>query len=59
MIDSTRKLLDLINQGKTASEISSEMGISNRQLFNRLTMIRNKGFDFDRKYYDTGDIIYE
>lgn len=58
MIDSTRKLLNLINQGKTASEISSEMGISNRQLFNRLTMIRNKGFDFDRKYYDTGDIIY-
>lgn len=58
MTENTRKLLDLINQGKTASEISSEMGISCKTLFNYLTMIRNSGFDFDRKYYDTGDIIY-
>ena len=58
MSERTKKLIDLINQGKTANEISYEMGISNKMLFNYLTMLRNKGFDFDRKYYDTGDIIY-
>ena len=58
MSESTRKLIELINRGKTANEISNEMGISNKTLFNYLTMIRNKGFDFDRKYYDTGDIKY-
>ena len=58
MSENTRRLLELINEGKTASEISSAMGISSKTLFNYLTMIRNNGFDFDRKYYDNGEIIY-
>ena len=58
MSETTKKLLELISAGKTLNEISDLMGISHKRLFNYLTMIRNKGFDFDRKYYDTGDIIY-
>ena len=47
MSDSTRKLLQLISEGKTLNEISLSLGISHKQLFNYLTLIRNKGFDFD------------
>lgn len=58
MNETTKKLLELISQGKTVNQISDIMGISHKRLFNYLTMIRNKGFNFDRKYYDTGDIVY-
>lgn len=58
MNETTKKLLELISQGKTVNQISDTMGISHKRLFNYLTMIRNKGFNFDRKYYDTGDIVY-
>lgn len=58
MSENTKRLLELINQQKTINEISDILGISHKKIFNYLTMIRNKGFDFDRKYYDTGDIMY-
>lgn len=58
MTDLTKKLLKLISEGKTINEISEITGLSNRQLFNIITMIRTKGFEFDRKYYYNGDIIY-
>ena len=58
MTDSTLLLLKLINEGKTINEISEIMKISNKRIFNMLTMIRNKGFEFDRKYYSNGDIVY-
>lgn len=58
MKETTKEILKLINQGKTANEISDIMGISHKRLFNYLTMIRNKGFDFERKYYDNGEIVY-
>lgn len=58
MTDLTSQLLKLINEGKTLNEISEVMNISNKKIFNLLTMIRNKGFEFDRKYYYNGDIIY-
>ena len=58
MSEDVKRLLKLINEGKTVNQISSEMGISHKKLFNLLATIRNIGYDFDRKYYDTGDIIY-
>lgn len=58
MTDLTKKLLKLMSEGKTINEISEITGLSNRQLFNIITMIRTKGFEFDRKYYYNGDIVY-
>lgn len=57
--EKTKRLIQLINEGKTINEISNELELSQKQLFNYLTMIKNKGFDFYRKYYANGDIIYE
>lgn len=58
MSDLTIKLLNLIEEGKTSNEIANELNISNKQLYNYLTMIRNIGYDFERKYYYDGSIIY-
>ena len=58
MSDLTKELLKLIKEEKTINQISQTLNLSNKQIYNILTMIKNKGFDFERKYYDTGDIIY-
>ena len=34
------------------------MNISHKILYNRLTLLKNNGFNFERKYYYTGDIVY-
>lgn len=58
MNESTLKLLELLKQEKTANEIAKELKISNKQLFKRLLKLKNIGFDFKRKYYYNGDIVY-
>ena len=58
MSESTLKLIELIKHGKTANEMAQELNISSKQLFNRLLQLKNIGFDFQRKYYYNGDIVY-
>lgn len=58
MSESTLKLIELVKQQKTSNEIAQELNISNKQLFNRLLQLKNLGFDFKRKYYYSGDIVY-
>ena len=58
MKEQTIQLINLLEDGKTCNEISSILGISNRQLYTYLTNLRNKGFFYNRKYYANGDIIY-
>jgi len=58
MSDLTRELLKLIDEGKTINEISEKLNISNKRIYNILSLIRNKGFEFERKYYYNGDILY-
>ena len=58
MTDTTTLLLNLINEGKNITEISNTMKMSHKQIYNIITLIKNKGFDFERKYYYNGDIIY-
>lgn len=52
------KLLELINSEYTLDDISLVTGLSYRQIYNYLTILSNKGFEFERKYYSTGDILY-
>ena len=59
MTDLTKQLISLIYEGKTINEISEKMGLTNKQLFNIISTIGNKGFEFNRKYYYNGDIIYK
>ena len=59
MSEQTIKLIKLINEGKTCNEICHILNISNKQLYNNLTVLQNKGFHYRRKYYSNGAIKYE
>ena len=59
MSDTNQKILDMIISKKTANEICSETGLSNKQLFHRLNMLKIKGYNFSRKYYYNGNIVYK
>lgn len=58
MNDTTMKLLNLINEGKTVNEISEILKLSNKAIFCRLNMLRNAGYNFKRLYYSDGNIVY-
>lgn len=58
MNDTTMKLLNLINEGKTVNEISETLKLSNKAIFCRLNMLRNAGYNFKRLYYSDGNIVY-
>lgn len=58
MNDDTVLLLRMINEGRTLNEISSVLGLSNKQLFLRLSMLKNSGYLFDRHYSYDGNISY-
>lgn len=58
MSDQTVQLLKLLYEKKTCNEICSILNISNKQLYNNLTNLRNKGFFLKRKYFSNGDIVY-
>ena len=59
MKDQTKTLLSLLEEGKTCNEICEILHISNKQLYNNLTNIKNKGFLFSRSYSSKGDITYK
>lgn len=58
MSDIFVKLLDLIDRGYTFSDIVSELNISHKQLYKLFRNLNQLGIGFDKKYYDSGDIIY-
>ena len=58
MRDMSEKLFELIKQKLTIAEICKALSLSNRQIYNILRMMENKGFEFIRQYYDNGNIVY-
>lgn len=58
MSEKNVKLMELINEGKTCNEICHILNISNKQLFNTLTDLKNNGLFYRRKYYSNGSIVY-
>jgi len=58
MKNESNLLLKLISENKSLNEISSILGLSNKQLFTRLSMLRNSGYLFDREYSYNGEINY-
>ena len=59
MTDINKQLLFLINQDKPINEISNLLHLSHKQIYNRLKNLRMHGFEFNRKYFYTGDIKYQ
>lgn len=58
MSESTKKLLNLIDEGKSLNQICKELNKTPKQIFNHLTMLKNSGYLFNRNYYYSGDIHY-
>lgn len=58
MTNESIKLLNLIKENKTKNEICEELNINEKQLYIRLTNLKNKGFLLKRKYYSNGEFIY-
>ena len=54
----TELLLKLINENKSILEIEKTMNLSKRQLFQRMTMLKQSGYLIDKKYFLNGDIKY-
>ena len=52
-------IINLINKNASVNEICSITGLSHKQLFYRMSMLRIKGYDFTKKYYYNGDIVYK
>lgn len=55
---SNDKILNMIIQNKTIEEISKETGLSYKQLYRRITMLKNEGYNIKEKYYYSGDMSY-
>ena len=48
--DLSRQLVEFLGRGMSANDMANKLNISNRQLYNYLTMLRNSGFDFKKNY---------
>ena len=58
MTDRDKIIITRIKQNKTINEIASELGISNKQLYDRILALQNKGFVLTRNIIDNGNILY-
>ena len=58
MTESNKQILELIKLNASLNEISEITGLSNKQIFYRLNQLKNQGYSFQKKYYYTGDIVY-
>ena len=59
MTNTNQIILDLISKNASVNEITSITGLSAKQLFHRMNMLKIKGYDFKRKYYYNGDVCYD
>ena len=55
--ESSLRILELINSGYTINDIASDLNITHKQLYNRLNILKNQGFDFNRKYFINGQTL--
>ena len=54
----TEKLIELIKEHKSLKEIMMELNLSHKQVYNLFRIIANKGYEYSRKYFESGDIKY-
>ena len=51
-------ILNLKKENATVNDIREITRLSHKQLFYRINMLKIKGYDFKKKYYYSGDIVY-
>ena len=59
MTEINKQILELINKNISLNELIKLTGLSNKQLYHRLNVLKNQGFNIERKYYYNGDITYQ
>ena len=59
MTDINRRILELIAQNKSMREISSELGITEKQLYIRIKQLINYGYQLEPSYSYTADVYYQ
>ena len=58
MDEDNAKIIEMIKNGKSANEMASTLGISNKQLYIKLNRLKCYGINLDRFYHDNGNITY-
>ena len=46
-----QKLINLLYKRETCNTIAGRLGISNKQLYNKILVLSNKGFNLSKKYF--------
>lgn len=57
-MNTSETILYMIEKGATVNEICKYTGLTNKQLFYRLNLLKIKGYKFNTKYYSDGEIAY-
>ena len=58
MIDLNKRIIELIANGRTLNEISTQLNITHKQIYARLKTLQIHGFEFEREYHYNGNIKY-
>ena len=58
MTQSNNIILKMVAENKTINEMCSLTGLTRKQVYRRLLMLENYGYNIKRKYYYSGDIVY-
>lgn len=59
MTEINQQLLQMIQENNTINEISKQLCLTHKQIYRRITILETLGYGFNRKYYYSGDIIYQ
>lgn len=59
MLEMNEIIINMISQNATVNEILEATGLSNRQLSYRLNLLKMKAYNFSKKYYYNGEVVYK
>lgn len=57
MTESTKQLLEFIKKDYTINDIAAALNISHKQLYYRLFLLKNQGYNFKKNYHANGETI--
>ena len=55
MNETNTKILELIKENYTLNDITKELGLSRKQLYYRLVLLKNKGYQLKQNFYENGE----
>lgn len=58
MTESTKTLIELLNNNFTLNDIASTLNLTHKQLYYRLLLLKNQGYFFKKNYYSNGEITF-